>query len=162
MGLPDVSDRDRVKLHIGNATMLSSVHIIKAALKMQIPAILENPHSSRIFKARAMRNILRHRDYVEHVVDFCQYGARWRKRTRLASWAVGHTPLLSKKCCGRNGICSATNRPHIVLQGTDKVSKKLWTQIAQLYPPKLCHAGAFALSNASARLHLAHLTHRVI
>ena len=80
--------------------------------------------------------------------DFCQYGTRWRKRTTIMCWLTPVLPALLRKCSGKQGVCSSTGRPHIQLCGQDKVSHKLWTQIAEPYPARLCAAAAAAAAES--------------
>ena len=57
--------------------------------------------------------------------------------------------LVNKLCTGRHGLCSRTGKHHIVLTGTDRNTGKLWTRIAEPYPPKLCSKLAAILIETS-------------
>ena len=78
-------------------------------------------------------------------LDFCQYGAAWRKRTHFLTGFLDlqDTARLTKVCSGRP-ICSRTGKPHIQLTGSYK--GKRWTQIAQPYPAALNKALAYWLT----------------
>eukprot|EP00969_Alexandrium_andersonii_P112380 4964971-Alexandrium_andersonii.AAC.1 len=46
----------------------------------------------------------------------CQFGAAWRKHTRLWTWHVPCSHALEQcKCSMRSGLCSKSGRPHTVL-----------------------------------------------
>eukprot|EP00973_Karenia_brevis_P038825 5358119-Karenia_brevis.AAC.1 len=79
------------------------------------------------------------------VCDLCQYGTKWRKRTRLAGWHIESMHRLMKKCSGRGSQCSRTHKPHIILTGQCKHAKILWTSLAQVYPCKFGSALASTL-----------------
>eukprot|EP00973_Karenia_brevis_P005058 695643-Karenia_brevis.AAC.1 len=65
------------------------------------------------------------------VLDMCQFGARWRKRTQLACINLEDVDNLHKLCGGRNGVCSRTHKNHIVLSGVFNTPNVLWTSLAQ-------------------------------
>ena len=73
-------------------------------------------------------------------LDMCAFGARWRKFTKVACWARHHpeAPAVARCTC-RKGLCSFSDKPHIVLTGHDPVSGILWTRLAEPYPSKCCN-----------------------
>ena len=155
-GFPNLSANDRSKIITGNATMRQSAEFIHACVTLRIPVILENPATSMIWLAPPLRNQLSVDSCRFISVDQCQFGARWRKRTRLASW---HCPIehLQKLCSGKKGICSKTSKPHIVLSGASKEHGVLWTALAQRYPEPFSRACAHALFSAAEASHLLRL-----
>ena len=61
-------------------------------------------------------------------LDFCVFGASWRKRTRF----------LTDGClAGRRDLCQGCPS-HIILRGKAAGTSKNWTQVAEPYPSKLC------------------------
>ena len=83
----ETSPQDWTKLQSGNACLRAVLKIISACNDTGTPWILESPHSSYMFKVPELVRISQ-RDPVSTVVcDFCQFGTRWRKRTRLL---IGH------------------------------------------------------------------------
>jgi hypothetical protein len=74
-------------------------------------------------------------------VDFhqCQFQAPWRKATKVVAWFSPSLQLLSRRCVGRRGICSASGRHHIVLSGAGPDGRK-YTSIAAAYPTRLAQA----------------------
>jgi hypothetical protein len=131
-GIPGVSERDANKLKIGNQTMSATACIVRACSSAGIACILENPGQSMLWLAPPILRVCQISTHRSCTVDFCQFGARWRKRTRLALWNCQFVePAL---CKGRGGICSRTGKHHIILSGKDPKSSQLWTQLAQPYP----------------------------
>ena len=124
--------------------MFKTAHIIKTCNKFEVPCILENPSGSMLFQAHPIRKLLGLSSSQSTTIDQCQYGTRWRKRTRLAAWNCTDMSSLCKLCTGHKGICSLTHKPHILLQGKSPQGP-LWTSIAQEYPRKLCSALASVL-----------------
>ncbi|CAK0859280.1 unnamed protein product, partial [Prorocentrum cordatum] len=98
-GHPDALRRpaDRSRIEVGNATAKFSLAIISARTTKKVAVILENQLVT---------------------LDYCQNGATFRKRTRLQAWHAGDLSPLRRVCSGRRGLCSRTNRPHVVLEGT--------------------------------------------
>lgn len=151
-GIPGLSDRDKHKIQQGNATMRFTCYVIDLCIKFRIPCFLENPHSSMMWLVPRLSRFSNFQCSSRFVTDFCQHGARWRKRTRVQAWFGQDHPDLNKRCCGHRGICSAAGKPHIVLKGQDPVSKQLWTHLAQPYPTKFSFASARALQQATENM----------
>eukprot|EP00959_Pyramimonas_sp_CCMP1952_P272081 5688894-Pyramimonas_sp.AAC.1 len=63
------------------------------------------------------------------VGHLCQFGARWRKATRIVGWRVSGLDGVAKRCCGRGGLCSKSGKYHVVLSGAAPGGRK-WTSIA--------------------------------
>ena len=98
-----------------------------------VPCMLENPICSMIWKAIPLMTLCKSSRHLSVTLDQCQFGARWRKRTRVSSWGCGDLSALDKRCSGHKGLCSRTNKYHIVLTGRSPAGP-LWTSLAQTYP----------------------------
>jgi hypothetical protein len=133
-GLPNVSEKDKQKLRMGNATMRCTAQFIRTCIQNRVPVFLENPAHSMIWMAPEIKKCCTHMSHRSFITDFCQHGARWRKRTRISAWYAQPCSVMNLTCSGRKGLCSHTLKPHIILQGQDRKSKCLWTHIAQPYP----------------------------
>jgi hypothetical protein len=144
------------KVRDGNATLRQTCEVIRVCLAHGVPVMLENPISSMMWLAPPLAKLLQHQTCQCITLDQCQFGSRWRKRTRLATWGCGALPRLARLCQGRGGICSRTHKPHIVLSGTSS-SGVLWTSLAQAYPTRLCTAVAASFIEASGNLQLQRL-----
>ena len=148
MGLPGLSERDQARVWLGNRTMRQTAKCIGHAVRLGIPTMLENPHSSRLFQAPEIKKLGRLPSCHKWCLDQCQFGAPWRKRTAVWGWEAGHaSPELDRRCVGRGSICSRTNRRHTLLQGSGP-DGKLWTAIAQTYPKPLARTVATILIRA--------------
>ena len=128
--------------------MRSTARIIRACLALSIPCALENPASSLLLHAPPIERLIKQGGRV-NITDFCQHGARWRKRTAIVAWLTPFAPRLNVRGDGRKGVCSKTLLPHIVLAGCDRSSGKLWTQVAEPYPGKFAAAAADLLVAAA-------------
>jgi hypothetical protein len=155
-GIPNLVDKNLSKVRDGNATLRQTCEVIRVCLAHGVPVMLENPISSMMWLAPPLAKLLQHQTCQCITLDQCQFGSRWRKRTRLATWGCGALPRLARLCQGRGGICSRTHKPHIVLSGTSS-SGVLWTSLAQAYPTRLCTAVASAFIEASGTLQLQRL-----
>eukprot|EP00959_Pyramimonas_sp_CCMP1952_P298385 6241397-Pyramimonas_sp.AAC.1 len=76
-----------------------------------------------------MKDLMSSPVFFDACCDFCQYHAPWKKATRLAVWHGGSPPSLCKRCSGKHGICSMTNKRRIELSGNAPGGRK-WTSIA--------------------------------
>ena len=143
MGIPGLSERDRQKIDLGNRAMFFSCEMIRLCLANGVSISLENPHSSRIFKAAKLAALLEHPRAETYVVDLCQFGTEYRKRTRIVGWNCGFARGLSAKRCSTNTrICSRTSQPHSILGPNH-------TRAAQEYPWPLAHAlGSWLVTSA--------------
>lgn len=148
-GFPDLPEPQRAKVRVGNSTMKATARIIRCAVSCGVPVFLENPVSSMLWNSPPINRLSKLRSCRCFVTDFCQHGARWRKRTKVLSWHSQPSPQLEVKCCGRNGVCSLTHKHHIILSGSDPVSKQLWTHLAQPYPARFSHAAASAMIDSA-------------
>ena len=146
-GLPHLEGIDFAKIQHGNITFRFSLRIIRAAALRGISVALENPHSSFMWSHPALQKELRRQSCSEYVFDFCQYKMPWRKRTKVAAWSCTFAGL-DQRCRGRKGVCSASNKHHIILQGSDPITKQLWTTVAEPYPRTVCRIVADGLTEA--------------
>ena len=111
---------------------------------------MENPATSRIWLAPAVVSLARNPSSQIVSTDFCQFGTPWRKRTKFLGVLVDLTSI-EKLCKRKNNLCSASQRPHMNLQGKNSEGR-FWTAVAEPYPPRLCRALALAFSEALVAL----------
>jgi hypothetical protein len=156
MGLPGLPDTDRQKVRLGNRTMRAAAAIMQAARAAGVPASLENPASSRMFHSPPLARLGRSPEAQIATADFCQYGARWRKRTKILAVNVGDVSRLERRCSGRHGICSRTKKAHLILEGSCTDGRP-WTLVAQPYPQPYATALATVLHSAVNNSHLRRL-----
>lgn len=148
-GIPGLSAKDCQKIKVGNQTMFVTVKIIRIAIRFLVPCFLENPVGSMMRWVPQLNNLCRHDSSSLFIADFCQHGARWRKRTRIQGWYAHEDDRLHLQCHGRKGICSCAGKHHIILRGQDPVTKQLWTHLAQPYPKRFCAVAASVLVQSS-------------
>jgi hypothetical protein len=142
-----LSDVQRERVDRGNKQLRAAFWIIRRLHANKIPWILEHPVGSFAFFTEEFASIKDEATVLDISCDQCQWGAAWRKRTRLV---MGHissddADKLRRSCVGERGVCSRTGKPHQILQGLDPHSRKKWTSVAQAYPtasllilPALC------------------------
>ena len=107
---------------------------------------IENPDSSRFWLTRPMLKIAADSFVVQ--MDFCQYGERWRKRTRL----VTSCPALQQmeRLCSSSGTypnCSRTGKRRIQLSGIDARTGAFKTMLACPCPKPMVRRAASLLAN---------------
>ena len=140
-GRTDISlnDKEQARVDKGNELLQASFNIIKILHKRKVPWIFEHPHSSYAFQTEAMKAWLLDPSVHARVLDQCQYGTRWRKRTRLVLGNVDELDSLrlGHGCRGSGGWCSS-GRKHVILQGSSGHGDK--TAAAAAYPRRLCTA----------------------
>eukprot|EP00974_Lingulodinium_polyedra_P062941 6076097-Lingulodinium_polyedra.AAC.1 len=80
-------------------------------------------------------------------LDQCQYGAKWRKRTKLAvkNIDIRDTGRLHRLCGARRGICSRTGKAHWHLQGSLPGGGSACAAAAE-YPREQCRNLAYVLA----------------
>jgi len=104
-----------------------------------VAAVLENPAGSMLWTVPNVAKLCQHRASTQVVLDYCQFGAVFRKRTRLQGWHLGGLSELRHLCTGRGGLCSRTCRPHQILEGAKM------TKTAAAYPPQFALQAAHVL-----------------
>ena len=150
-GLPNLPARLQAVVHTGNRCARAALRVIRTCLAEGVPFAMENPRTSRIFLLPGFRQIVRNPAVHERVIDFCQYGVRWKKPTKFI---IGHVSpdgshRLCRRCHGRR--CSRTGRAHLHLTGHAPGGVP-WTLVAQPYPAEVNEALAHTLLyNARAR-----------
>ena len=147
-GLPPefLSIAEQKKIQLGNACFRSCISLIRLLDRHRTPWILENSASSKCWYLPYFHRLCSQPHVQTVISDFCQFGTRWRKRTRFCCGNIELDDLhrLQHKCSG-HGMCSRTGRPHFQLTGTGPGNRN-WTAIAQSYPVKLSEALAYSLT----------------
>ena len=131
---------EAAKVRMGNRTFHLSCDVIELCLELCIPVFMENPAGSLIWKARRLQRLRQHPHCQLLTFDCCQYGAPWRKRTSVAAWNAVDLSRLQQRCTGRRGMCSRSNRPHVILTG--HANGVHLTAQAAAYPPAFCRDAA--------------------
>ena len=140
-GRPDLSLANQRKVNFGNATLLATAQIVSSCVFHGVPVAVENPLTSLAWNAPLMSDLCQLPSCQVATLHQCQYGAPWKKPTRLCCWGAGHfSPQLCKVCKSRNGKCSRSGKFHVKLQGKKPGTQINWTSLAAAYPKQLSRA----------------------
>ena len=132
---------DAIAVLLGNRLAQSALTLFRSFVKLGIPTILEHPLTSRLWHTAEICD-LSHNKHVSIVeLDQCQFGAKWKKATRLLCAHVNQEDLtmLSRRCKPVGCICSRAKKPHWQLSGGGPGGLRR-TRIASEYPPQLARA----------------------
>jgi hypothetical protein len=146
-GIPShlLNAKDQIKVQIGNDCVQAAIELAVYFHKHKLPWILENPHASKMWFLAPLIDLMNDPDVQIVVSDFCQFGTKWRKRTRFLCGNIDYNDLhrVRHMCLGKE-VCNVTGKPHFHLTGSQHGIP--WTRIAQPYPPRLCHGLVHALT----------------
>jgi hypothetical protein len=146
MGLPGLDSKNLEKVVLGNRLLHISARICRVCHSVGIPWTIENPGYSIVWETAAIKNLVL-RQKSEHILlDYCQFGERWRKRTRLQHSGGLNFVKIALLCHPDSAYnCSRTCKRHFVLRGPDGSSGQFKTHLAQAYPNSLCSALSVAI-----------------
>ena len=136
-GLPSLSANMEAKVHEGNEMVEWFFSLLGLGLELKLGVWMENPHSSWMFRLPSWKCLAEKwkREMGAWVVDYCRFGKRWRKRTRI----VSNTCLI-----GHRTLCAGGHQ-HQLLKGRSPSHRMAWTRVAQAYPSGVASAIAEAL-----------------
>ena len=143
-GLPSLIGKPLQQVLLANSLWKWVFRFLKIARLCEIPFLIENPKSSRLWltpQAAAIRGWPQ-ASFV--VADFCQYGTDYKKPTGLLCYRLPRVAAAAKTCSPVQGRCSRTGCRHRVLQGKDANGRFL-TKAAEVYPTKFANVIAEAL-----------------
>jgi len=125
-GLPDLSEKGRGKVALGNALSDFAINAAKAQHRAEGVWVLEQPASSLMLLRPDYRTLLRECGACRATRDVCMDGAPWRKPTALDS---NHSAVqqLTCRCCG--------GHDHVTLEGKAPDGRN-WTAVASPYWPQ--------------------------
>ena len=123
-GLPGLAGRTLYVVQNGNRCAAATAAVIKACVLAHVPVGLENPCGSYLWRMPDILEVSSLESCLVVHLDFCQFGAPWRKPTKVLLWGVPGEKLhhLRKVCKPkRNGkglptICSRTCCNHTSLK----------------------------------------------
>ena len=156
-GLPGLAPHDEEKVRVGNILARFSISVFNCCAQLHVPATIENPDTSRLWKLDSFKMVLREKHVTWTSTDFCQDGTPWRKRTAFLATQIHHVfafpdasdrtaPFVRlslmqaamKRCEGSSKTCSRSHRPHQLLRGIQPSTGRFFTIIAEPYPCGLC------------------------
>ena len=127
--------------------MKGIIRVIGALEAHLVPWFLVLPRPSLAWRIPTIQNLLKKQHIHLHHPDFCQYGVRWKKSTTIMSSRIDplNAQRLDLKCRpSRNGLCSATKKFHVKLDGHNKSGYKM-ASIAAGIPQHLARDLSFCL-----------------
>ena len=148
-GLPDLRPGDELNVQLGNNLLWFVVRVAEACILARTPCVLENPWTAWSWKMQRMIQLLRSKHVQLSRTDFCMWGTPWLKATGFLT--VYCQPQHIVRLCRSRGSCARTQRPHVVLKGTNSAGVHL-THLAEPYPKSLCIKLVQMCKNASLEL----------
>ena len=82
-GLPNLSETNHKKLEEGNHFAAISALGLEVGALGGAFGVLENPWRSFLWRQPRVERTLENLRFKDVILDFCQYGTAWQKRTRL-------------------------------------------------------------------------------
>ena len=144
-GLPEMLavPRLRAQIQAGDRTLSAALRLAYTFVQHNIVSVFENPHGSLAWQDRRWQRLFANPAVTVHKLDYCQFGTKWRKRTRLVTTHTGVINKLNCLCSGRRGFCSS-GQPHVHLKGALPGIGCL-TRAAEPYPSRLALTAARAM-----------------
>ena len=90
-GVPALSGKDADLLRSANLIMRYTLSLIRVMIQHRIPFIIENPQASMLWMLPELKRLIARQDVCIIDAHFCQWGARWKKPTRLLCFNVDPT-----------------------------------------------------------------------
>ena len=87
-GLPGIEGKDSSKLQDANKLLCVCLWLCRYLCRANVGWVLENPGYSYLWDVPEIRRLSRRDNIAFDFLDFCQFGERWRKRTRLLYFNV--------------------------------------------------------------------------
>ena len=144
-GLPELSRAgDRENVAVGNLLLRFCVRLANVSMLFGVPWTMENPRLSYAWQCGCVKGLLRRRCVFEHDFEYCTYGTRWRKSTKIITFGLDLWRLRDHRCTGR--FCVVTGHKHEQLVGTNSAGI-FKTKLAESYPRGLCVDLALSFSD---------------
>lgn len=144
-GRPGLNPCARAAVKANNAYARRVAEVVRLGVRSFVPTLVVHPAHSLFWEyapIRALASLPRHR---EAVCDFCQFGAPWRRRTKVQSWFAVSCLADGRLCTGRRGICSRTVVPHTPITGSrrSRTARELPWQLAHRIAETLVESASF-------------------
>ena len=137
---------DRLVLSRANVLAAAAHRILWLCRKQGIPGVEENPAGSFLFELRSRRELLKTGGFNDFVFDMCQFGAEYKKRTRIRAFGWTSRNFV---CVAASGICATLGKAHTPL--SEIKDKDFATKAAATYPGKFAQHLARCTDNAIVR-----------
>ena len=116
LGLPGLSANDQRKVSEANLLVERTTQLALNCILQRVPFAIENPYHSLMWMVPGMMHIISLPGVTSTREDFCQYGEKYHKKTKLVSFDLDATST-SKVCKTKDGKCSRSGEPHELLSG---------------------------------------------
>ena len=136
LGLPGLPPNDKRKVDEANKLVERTVMLALNCILQKVPFAIENPYHSPMWMVPGMKHIISLPGVTCTRVDFCQFGEKYHKKTKLVSYDFD-IQSISKVCKTRNGICSRSGEPHELLSGAVECPMTSFTCLTIRFEPEL-------------------------
>ena len=143
-GFPELRGKDLATLKKGNKDAHLTIGLVDVFEKNQVPISVENGDQSILWHLPEIKERLKNARIFK--VDYCMMGRLYRKRTRLAAWALKNMHVADRveqqcqrefHCITKNKMCCRTKKPHLLLRGW--VRGKAVASAGKVYPRKFAN-----------------------
>ena len=142
-GLRGLGVRDRQLLTKANRITNNVGRLLLGHCEVGHAWSIENPSGSLIWRTRAWRRVLRLAKPSKALVNYCQFGMPYRKRTTVFTWSPGDKNFLAELSVP----CTCKRHAQTLSSWDRNTSRRLPTKKGSAaYPPALCKAWARAVA----------------
>lgn len=134
-GLPskELSAKDKRILKYANKITKNAFRTMLQLSRAGYMVSLEQPSTSLMLKVRDFKTWAHRSGAAPIIVDYCQFGMQYRKRTALWVSPAGFLDALSRKCPGNHVHASSLSG-----WSFNKASRVATSKGCSAYPPELC------------------------
>ena len=151
LGLRGLLLADQRRVDAANSLMKFTVRFMQLCTVLHVACTLENPATSRMWLCPPMCQLTRRKQVQHCVIEFCQFGAPWRRSTMFIGVHLSLHLIEHRRCLGSKRVCNRTHLPHI--PAANQNARGRWmTTIAERYPHSLCRALAISFLNYQVSL----------
>lgn len=138
-GKSDLSERDRTIVKYHNSLLNNTFKLANMCAENGVALSLENPNSSIMWHTRVFKVFEQTWNPRMIIMDYCSYGEKYKKRTKLMVWAPGDKKSFLDPL---NKLCDGTHK-HQQLSGWRNMNNNdnaimVPTKGTPPYPLKLC------------------------
>ena len=139
-GLLGLTGLDAIRVRAANQLIRFVCRVADKCFAHDVCYYVESPLTSRLWNFPCIQRMWKRHTCSGPRFDFCQFGMKWRKATRILCFNNPVFVRSGKQCVFQKGYTwSVTGQRHIQLTGVDKSSGQFLTNRAEAYPPRLCN-----------------------
>ena len=130
--------KDRKLVQMANRVSDNSFDILRWCSENDVSWSIENPAASLLWATPEWRELLEDFAPCKVIVDYCQYGEEWRKRTHIYTWSSEHPNFLKSL----RAMCDG-GHAHKLLSGWNQDhGNSVPCKGSAVYPEALCRKWA--------------------